>query len=118
MTDGGVDVAIETAGSPRALETAYAVTRRGGITVAAGMPGPKATINLSHLNLAAEERTLKGSYMGSCVPRRDIPRYMSLLKDGKLTVDRLMSRTVGFDQLNEALDRLDDGATVREILVP
>ena len=117
-TCGGVHVAVETAGSPRALQTAYDITRRGGTTVAAGMPGPNAEITLSHLSIAAQERTLKGSYMGSCVPKRDIPRYMALFKDKKLPVDKLLSRVIGFDDLNEAMDRLDDAATVREVLIP
>lgn len=118
LTNGGVHVAIETAGSPRALNTAYAVTRRGGTTVAAGMPGPDAEVTLSHLSIAAEERTVKGSYMGSCVPSRDIPRYMALFQEGKLPVDRLLSRTIGFDELNAAMDRLDKATTVREVLIP
>ncbi len=118
VTGGGVHVAIETAGSPEALDTAYRVTKRGGTTVAAGMPGPDASFTMSHLSLAGEERTLKGSYMGSCVPARDIPRYLSMFQDGKLPVDRLMSRAISFSELNEALDRLDDGATVREVLIP
>jgi alcohol dehydrogenase len=117
-TLGGAHVAVETAGSIKALETAYQITRRGGTTVTAGMPGPEAKITLSHLSLAAEERCLKGSYMGSCVPKRDIPRYLSMFQDGKLPVDKLLSRVIGFNELNDAMDRLDDAATVREILVP
>lgn len=117
-TNGGVHLAVETAGSPRALETAYAITRRGGTTVGAGMPGPEATMPLSHLSLVGEERTLKGSYMGGCVPSRDIPRYMDLFQRGLLPVDRLMSRTIGFEDLNEAFDRLHHGQTIREVLVP
>lgn len=116
-TNGGVDLAVETAGSPKALETAYAITRRGGMTVTAGLPGPDAMITIQHLSLAGEERCLKGSYMGSCIPSRDIPRYISLFLDGRLPVDRLMSRTICFEELNEAFDRLADVATVREILV-
>lgn len=118
LTDGGADIVIETAGSPKALETAYAITRRGGTTIAAGMPGPDATVPLSHLSLVSEERTLKGSYMGSCVPSRDIPRYMNLFKQGLLPVDRLMSRTIGYEELNAAFDRLHNGTTIREVLVP
>ena len=117
-TSGGAHVAVETAGSAKALETAYQITRRGGITVSAGMPGPEAKITLPHLSLAAEERCLKGSYMGGCVPKRDIPRYLSLFQNGKLPVDKLLSRIIGFDELNEAMDRLDDAATVREVLMP
>ena len=117
-TLGGSHVAVETAGSAKALETAYQITRRGRTTVTAGMPGPEAKITLSHLSLSAEERCLKGSYMGSCVPKRDIPRYLSMFQDGKLPVDKLLSRTIGFNDLNAAMDRLDDAATVREILMP
>jgi len=117
MTGGGVDFAIETAGMPQALETAYGITRRGGTTVAVGMPGPEATMTLPPLSLVAEERVLKGSYMGSCVPSRDIPRYIALYRAGKLPVDRLMSERVVLDQLNEAFDRLADGASVRQVLV-
>ena len=117
-TLGGSHVAVETAGSAKALETAYQITRRGGTTVTAGMPGPEAKITLSHLSLAAEERCLKGSYMGSCVPKRDVPRYLSMFQDGKLPVDKLLSRIIGFNDLNAAMDRLDDAATVREILMP
>ena len=117
MTDGGVDLAVETAGSPQALETAFAITRRGGMTVTAGLPGPEATITLQHLSLAGEERCLKGSYMGSCIPSRDIPRFINLFQDGRLPVDRLMSRSISFGELNEAFDRLADVNTIREILV-
>ena len=118
LSDGGVHVAIETAGSPHALQTAYDITRRGGITVVAGMPGPEAKINLSHLQIAAEERTLKGSYMGSCVAKRDIPRYLDMFQTGILPVNKLMSRSIAFDDLNAAMDRLADAETIREILIP
>jgi alcohol dehydrogenase len=117
-TSGGAHVAVETAGAAKALEIAYQITRRGGTTVTAGMPGPEVKITLSHLSIAAEERCLKGSYMGSCVPRRDIPRYLSMFQEGKLPVNKLLSRVIGFNDLNSAMDRLDDAATVREILVP
>ena len=82
------------------------------------MPGPEAKINLSHLQIAAEERTLKGSYMGSCVAKRDIPRYLDMFQTGILPVNKLMSRSIGFDDLNAAMDRLADAETIREILIP
>ena len=118
LTGGGVHIAIETAGSNRALQMAYDITRRGGTTVTAGMPGPEAEITLSHLKIAAEERSIKGSYMGSCVAKRDIPRYLNMFQNGSLPVDKLMSRLIGFDDLNTAMDRLADAKTVREVLIP
>jgi len=117
-TGGGVDFAFEMAGSVPALDLAYKVTRRGGTTVTGGLANPSKSLSLQQVSLVAEERTLKGSYVGSCVPLRDIPRYVGLFRRGHLPVDRLMSERVGFDDLNVAFDRLASGATVRQVLLP
>ncbi len=116
-TGGGVDYTLEMAGSVKALELAYLITRRGGTTVTAGLPHPDHKLELQAVSLVAEERTIKGSYIGSCVPLRDVPRYIALYQQGKLPVDRLMSEKITFDELNSAFDRLSDGQTVRQVLV-
>jgi alcohol dehydrogenase len=116
LTAGGVDHAIETAGSVQALELAYAVTRRGGTTVTAGLPNPTQRLQLPPVSLVAEERTLRGSYVGSCVPARDIPRYVELYRRGRLPVDRLLSSTLQLDDINEGFDRLADGVAVRQVV--
>jgi alcohol dehydrogenase len=118
LTGGGVDYAFEMASSVKALELAYKITRRGGTTVTGSLPHPTHTMALPATNLVAEERTLKGSYVGSCVPQRDIPRFIELYQQGLLPVDRLMSERISLDQINEGFDRLADGGTVRQIVVP
>ena len=117
LTHGGVEYAFEMAGRVEALELAYKITRRGGTTVTASLPHPDARFALPHTNLVAEERTLKGSYVGSCVPARDIPRFIQLYQQGLLPVDRLMSETVKLADINAGFDRLADGGTVRQRLV-
>ena len=117
-THGGVDYAFEMAGSVKAMALAYGITRRGGTTVTAGLPHPTHEFAIQQVGLVAEERTVKGSYIGGCVPLRDVPRYIALYQQGKLPVDRLMSERVSFDDLNTAFDRLASGHTVRQILVP
>lgn len=116
-TEGGVDYAFETAGSVQALETAYRITRRGGTTVSSGLSHPDHRFPLSHVTLVGEERTLKGSYLGSCVPVRDIPRYIDLYRQGRLPINHLMSACLSFDDINVAFDRLAAGHTVRQVLV-
>jgi alcohol dehydrogenase len=111
-----VDFAFEMAGSVQALELAYAITRRGGTTITAGLSHPSHTMALSHLSLVAEERTLKGSYIGSAVPGRDIPRYVALMQRGKLPVDRVVSDRIALEGINTALDRLDRGDAVRQVI--
>jgi alcohol dehydrogenase len=115
-TGGGVDFAIEMAGSTRAFETAYRITRRGGTTVTAGLPPPNATWAMPSTNLVAEERTIKGSYIGTCVPSRDLPRYIDLYMQGRLPVDKLMSGRLKLDQINEGFDLLHEGKAVRQVV--
>ena len=116
LTGGGVDFAFEMAGAVRAMELAYKITKRGGTTVTAGLPPPGAALAVPLVQLVAEERTLKGSYIGTCVPTRDIPRYVALFRAGKLPVDRLMSGKLTLDQINEGFDRLHEGRAVRQVI--
>jgi alcohol dehydrogenase len=116
-TGGGVEYAFEMAGSVKAMELAYKITRRGGTTVTAGLPPPTATFPVPQVNLVAEERTIKGSYIGTCVPTRDLPRFIALYRRGKLPVDRLMSGRLRLDEINEGFDRLDRGEAVRQVIV-
>ena len=116
LTGGGVDYAIELAGSVRALETAFEVTCRGGMTVTAGLPHPTERLPLNALKLVAEERSLKGSYIGSCVPQRDLPRMLSLHAQGKLPVEKMLTHRLRLPEINAAMDRLDQGVAIRQVV--
>lgn len=115
-THGGVDTALEFAGSTRALEAGYAITRRGGTTVTAGLPNPSARLSLPAVSLVAEERTLKGSYLGSGVPSLDIPRFLALHRKGRLPVERLLTHRLGLEDINTGFDRLADGSAIRQVV--
>lgn len=116
LTGGGVDVAIELAGATAALETAWGCTCRGGTTVTAGLPHPDARMALNALQLVAEERTLRGSYIGSCVPRRDLPRMFALHEQGRLPVERMLTHRLRLPEINRAMDRLDRGTAIRQVI--
>jgi alcohol dehydrogenase len=118
LTGGGADYAFEAAGHPDALATAYAATRRGGTTVGIGLPRADARVSFPALSLVAEERRLLGSYMGSSVPRRDVPRYIELYQAGALPVDALAGSLFALGDVNAALDRLAGGAVARQVLLP
>lgn len=118
LSSGGVDFAFEMAGSASAMTLAYEVTCRGGTTVSAGLPDPDKVIACPHAALVSDERSVRGSYMGSCTPDRDIPRFIAMYLAGRLPVDRLHSGSVRFEELNHAFDLLADGEIVRQTLVP
>ncbi len=117
ITGGGVEVAVECVGSARALTLAYAATRRGGTTVTTGLPDSSQQFAVPALSLVAEERTIKGSYMGSSVPARDIPRYIALHRAGRLRVDALLSHRLALEDINVGFDRLARGEAVRQVVL-
>ena len=117
LTSGGAEIVIETVGNEHVLAQAYAATRRGGTTVAVGLPDPSRMLSISALSLVAEERILRGSYLGSSVPARDIPRLVTLYDEGRLPVDRLLTHRIGLDEVNLGFDRLADGAAIRQAIV-
>jgi alcohol dehydrogenase len=118
ITRGGVDFAFDLAGTIKAMETAYACTRYGGSVVTAGLSPSGAKFSFEQGDLVGQEKSIRGSYMGSCVPVRDIPRFISLYQQGRLPVDRLVDRTIGFDEVNAGFDQLQANATVRQICLP
>ena len=114
-TNGGAQFSFECVGKPAALAQAYAATRRGGTTVSVGLPDPRATVPFAPLSLVAEERTLKGSFMGSCVPC-DIPRFVAMYQWGTLPIDALHTHTIDLKDINTGMDALAAGDAVRQIV--
>jgi alcohol dehydrogenase len=117
-TQGGVEFAFEMAGSVQAMDLAYRITRRGGTTVTAGLSHPQAMFTVPHVGIVAEERSIKGSYLGSCVPARDIPRYIEWYQAGRLPVDRLLSGSLALEDINLGFDRLACGEALRQTVLP
>lgn len=117
MTGGGVDHAIELAGSVAALQLGYQIIRRGGELTTGGLPPPQAMLAIPAVNLVADEKTVRGSYLGSCVPSRDIPRFIRMFQRGLLPVDRLLSRTLPLAEINQGFDLLREGRLVRGVVM-
>lgn len=115
-TSGGVDISVEFAGAMPALSFAFEGTKRGGVTVTGALPHPDDSLALSPLALVAQEKSLKGCYLGSCVPIRDIPAYLELYAAGRLAVDKLITHRLTLEEINEGFERLAKGDAIRQII--
>jgi len=115
-TDGGLDYVIETAGAIPAMNLAYAIAARGGMIVSAGLSAVSATFAFPHSALVIDEKTIRGSYMGSCVPKRAIPRFIALYQRGRLPVQKLRSGFVTFEQINEGFELMRRGESIRTVV--
>jgi len=116
LTGGGVDVAGEFAGAVPALEFAFEATGRGGTTVTSGLPPSDVRLSIGPTRMVAEQRTLKGSYLGGHVPPLDVTDYIALYQSGRLPVDRLLTHRLKLEEINEGFERLADGKAIRQVI--
>jgi Zn-dependent alcohol dehydrogenase len=116
LVPGGVDHAFEALGRPETIETALSLTGRGGQALLIGMAPPDARVPLDALTMTLEERTVRGSWYGSCVPLRDIPLLVELYRGGQLRLEPLITRC-GLDDVNDAFRRMEAGETARSVIV-
>lgn len=116
-TRGGVDAALEMAGSVGALNIAWAITRRGGATVTSGLPRADLLASYAPAQLVAEERILRGSYLGSGDPAVDVPKYIEWYEQGRLPVDRLISSHLALDDINGGMDLLASASGLRHVVI-
>lgn len=117
LTAGGVDHAIDASSSLEGFTQAIEATRRGGCTVTTSLTHPSRQFSFPLARLVAEARTIRGSYLGSCVPARDIPAFLQLYRQGRLPVDRLVTRTLRLEEINEGFDALAEAGVVRQVIV-
>ena len=99
------------------MDISYRITKRGGTLTTVALSHPETIFSLQHVNLVVEEKTVKGCYLGSCIPVRDIPRFIGFYKRGLLPVDQLITGRLPLDRINEAFDRLDEGEELRQIIM-
>jgi len=116
LTRGGVEFAFEAVGSAAVLAIAYDSVRRGGTAVTVGLPHPDQRLSIQAVSLVGQEKCIRGSYMGSSVPRRDVPRLIALAQAGSLPVDALVSPSIRLEEVNVGFDRLADGSAIRQLI--
>ena len=117
MTGGGPDYAFECVGNGELAAAAYKAIRRGGLAVVVGVAKPGDTTSVRTMTLPFEEKTLTGSYFGSCVPRIDFPRMLALYMGGKLKLDELITRRYSIEEAPQAFADLQSGRNARGVIV-
>ena len=116
-TNGGPDYAFECVGNGELAATAYRAIRRGGLAVVVGVAKASDSTAVRTMTLPFEEKTLTGSYFGSCVPRIDFPRMLGLYMAGRLKLDELITRRYSIDQAPQAFKDMEEGRNARGVIV-
>jgi len=117
LTLGGPDYAFECVGVGALVEAAYRAIRRGGKAIVVGVARPTDTTSFKSMSMVFEEKTLQGSYFGSCVPRVDFPRLLQLYMAGKLKLDELITRRYTIGEAPQAFADLEAARNARGVIV-
>jgi Zn-dependent alcohol dehydrogenase len=114
----GLDYAFEAAGLPFLTELAFGLTRRGGTIVAIGVPPDGSTIALPGPELVRSEKIVTGTFYGSARPHLDMPMILRFYADGRLPLDRLVTKRYPLEEVNEAFADMNGGGVARGVLKP
>ncbi len=115
MTNGGVHYAIEAVGRPNTAELAWTILRRGGTATVLGMIAPGNSVSLPGPTFLTGKK-IQGSLLGSTRFPIDMPRLVQLYLDGKLDLDTMVAERIRLEDINDALDKLRQGDSVRSVI--
>jgi S-(hydroxymethyl)glutathione dehydrogenase/alcohol dehydrogenase len=115
MTGGGVHYSFEALGTKATAEQAFGMLRPGGTATIIGMVPLGVKIELHGFDFL-RDRKLQGTSMGGNRFRVDMPRLLSLWRQGRLKLDHLISGKIKLDQINEGFAALKSGAPVRQVI--
>ncbi len=117
LTGGGVEFSFEALGMKETSEQAFGMIRTSGVATIIGMVPEGLMLEIPADSLLSDDKTLKGSNMGSNHFRVDMPRFVDFYLNGKLKLDDMISRRIGLADINEAFDEMQAGAVSRSVIV-
>ena len=118
LTSGrGADYVFVTVGSPATVRQGVDIVRKAGTVVVVGIPHEGATFALPIGNLVVDERRIIGCLMGSTRLSVDVPRLVALYRQGRLNLDRLITARYPLEQINDAINAMETGEVLRNVII-
>lgn len=111
----GVDFVLEMSGAPSAITTAFRVVRNGGTVILFGIPSRPVEIDV------AENMIFKNLTVLALNGRRIFDTWYKtrwLLEGGVIDLRPLITKTIGFHEINDAMEMLNRGDACKIVLLP
>jgi S-(hydroxymethyl)mycothiol dehydrogenase len=116
LTDGGVDFAFSAITSPAGLVDAVRMCAYAGVATLVGVPPPGRTLEVDvEQDLFWPKVSIAVTHGGDTLPQEDFPFLAQAALDGKLDLQRFVTRTIGLDDVPAALDELHHPTGLRTV---
>jgi Zn-dependent alcohol dehydrogenase len=115
LTGIGVDYAVPCVGNADAIMQAFGSIHSGGKCVVVGLPPISIMLNIAPFELLLG-KILTGTTQGDVRANIDVPRYVDLYMEGKLPIDKLITKSCDLDEINEAYKALEKGEVIRTVI--
>jgi S-(hydroxymethyl)glutathione dehydrogenase/alcohol dehydrogenase len=119
LTDGrGAEYAFVVVAGTSILRQAFLMTAYNGVTVILGHGFKEYLSDFQPTDFVGSGRTLTGCAMGGVTfnTRIDIPKIIDLYKEGIYKLDELISGHYSLDQINEAIEEVEQGKALRNVI--
>jgi len=116
MTGGGVDYSFEAIGLKQTVEQAWSILGIGGTATVIGMMPFGVSVEIPGYEIFMQEKTLKGSMMGSNQFRTDMPRFIDMYLDGRLMLDEMVSEHLPLEKINDGYASMQRGENARTVI--
>ncbi|WP_299050704.1 S-(hydroxymethyl)mycothiol dehydrogenase [uncultured Nocardioides sp.] len=114
----GADVVVEAVGRPETWKQAFYLRDLAGTVVLVGVPTPDMTIpEIPLIDVFGRGGSLKSSWYGDCLPKRDFPMLVDLYRQGRLDLDAFVTEEIGLDDVEEAFSTMHSGGVLRSVVV-
>ena len=111
-----LDVFVDNTGKKTIIEKGYKLIHQTGRLILVGVPKVGENINIFTLPLHFG-KTISGSHGGETNPDFDIPRYINLLINNKISFKGLVTERYPLKEINNAIQRIKNGKTVGRVLI-
>ncbi len=116
LTGGGADYSFECVGNVELMRAALECCHRGwGVSVIIGVAGAGQEIQTRPFQLVTG-RVWKGSAFGGARGRTDVPKMVDWYMEKKIHIDSMITHTMPLDRINEAIDLMHAGASIRSVV--
>ena len=112
----GVDHSFEAVGTPATLLQALWSRDLAGTCTLIGVPDPTMVMELPMLQFFGLGGSLRVSWYGDNLPSRDFPMFANWYLQGKLDLDRAVTKLINLEDVEEAFEEMERGEVLRSVI--